>query len=227
MIAAVAQTLRSNRRLAIGTAAVLTIALAATVVALLPRSNARSVPASPEAVRGGEVEHVRSGHKIILDDGEEVLYAGIRAPYEDEPLFDEAKARNTELVGGKTVRLRYDESAKDKKERFVAYVFADGALVNEQLVREGLAYAHLTTDHRRFEKELLAAQAEARKHRQGLWNLPAPAKETQYPADPKYGNFHRPTCAEVPKIKPERLQVFAARNKALDAGFAPCHHCRP
>lgn len=185
------------------------------------------VAVTAENLLSAEVEHVRSGSKVILDDGEEVVYAGIRAPYDAEPLSDASLARNAELVGGKKVRLRFDDATKDKKDRFVAYVFVDGAMVNEQLVREGLAFVQLTSDHRRFAKELLAAQADARKNRRGLWRLDAPPKETQYPADPKYGNFHRPTCEEVPNINSERRLVLENRTKALDAGFAPCPKCKP
>jgi micrococcal nuclease len=227
MIAAVAERIRSNKRVALAAAIAAGVVLIGVVAGFLLHSRRPRAAPTADELRNGKVEHVRSGSKIVLGEGEEVVFAGIRAPYADEPLFEEAQKKNEELVGGKTVRLRYDETGKDKKERFVAYVFADGVMVNEQMVRDGLAYVQLTTGHRRFEKELLAAQADARKHRRGVWGLPAPEKETQYPADPKYGNFHRPSCEDVPKIKPERLTTFSSRSKAFDAGSAPCPKCRP
>ncbi len=221
------QVVRSSRNRIAGSAGVVVVLLVTGAVGLSRYWRDRVVPQLPDALTSAKVEHVRGGHKIVLDDGQDVLYAGIRAPYADEPLFDEALKRNTELVGSKKVRLRYDETAKDKKDRLLAYVWADGVFVNELLVREGLAYVQLTTGHRRFEKEMLAAQAQARKHKLGLWRLPAPPNEAQYAADPKYGNFHRSSCEEVPKIKPERLVSFSKRTQAFDEGFAPCHQCRP
>ena len=226
MIVAVAQIIRSDKRIriALATIGVLTVA---AVAGWILWSAARGDTEDPGGLARGKVEHVRSGHKVVLDGGEDVLYAGVRAPFQDEPLFDEALKRNTELVGGKKVRLRFEETVKDKKDRLLAYVFADGVHVNEQLVREGLAYAQVTTSQRRFEKELLTAQNDARKQKRGLWRLPTPPSETTYPADPKYGSFHRPSCEEVPNIKPERLVTFPQRNKAFDSGFAPCHKCKP
>lgn len=226
MIAAVAERIRSDKRVALAAIAAGVVLIGVVAGFLLRSRNPRAALAVDE-LHNGKVEHVRSGSKIVLDQGEEVVFAGIRAPFPDEPLFEESQKKNAELVGGKTVRMRYDDTGKDKKDRFVAYVFADGLMVNERMVRDGLAYVQLTTAHRRFEKELLAAQADARKHRRGVWSLPAPDKETQYPADPKYGAFHRPSCEDVPKIKPERLTTFESRIKAFDAGFAPCRTCRP
>lgn len=226
MIAAALDRVREDKRLLGATIAALAVA-ACAVAFLVLKGPSPSPVTTAEELRSAEVEHVRSGSKVVLDEGEEVVYAGIRAPFDSEPLSAESLARNTELVGGRKVRLRFDDVTKDKKDRFVAYVFAEGAMVNEQLVREGLAYVQLTTSHRRFEKELLAAQSAARKDRKGLWSLDTPPKEKEYPADPKYGNFHRPTCEEVPNIKPERRTSFSRRNGAFDAGLSPCPKCLP
>lgn len=226
MIDGVADRIRNDKR-ALGALVGATVLILVAGAAVFHRSASPQPATTAKELRSGQVEHVRSGSKVILDEGEEVVYAGIRAPFDLEPLSAESLARNIELVGGKTVRLRFDDAFKDKKDRYTAYVFADGVMVNERLVREGLAFVQLTREHRRFANELLAAQADARKNRRGIWKLDTPPKETQYPADPKYGNFHRPSCEETPKIKPERLTTYERRNRALDAGFAPCPKCRP
>lgn len=185
-------------------------------------------PASaPERIVRSRVKEVYSGHSVKLKPDHRAMYAGIRAPYEDEPLFEESRRRNAELVQGKKVRLRFDKVDRDKKGRLYPYVFVDGDFINERLVREGLAYARVTSDTQRFAAELLAAQAEARRAKRGLWKHQTKDKEKRYPADPKYGNFHRPSCEEAPKIKPPRRVLFKSRRAALDAGFAPCRHCQP
>lgn len=226
MTARVIHRPRLDKRLLAAAIAAGGLAICAASVLVLTSAKPNAA-VTAEDLRSAKVEHVRSGSKVVLDEGEEVVYAGIRAPFDAEPLSEAAQARNEELVAGKKVRLRFDDTMKDKKDRFVAYVFAEGAMVNEQLVKEGLAFVQLSSDHRRFAKELLAAQADARKNRRGLWKLDAPPKEARYPADPKYGNFHRPSCEEVPNIKPERLVNYELRNKALDAGLAPCPKCKP
>ncbi len=176
-----------------------------------------------------KVKRALTGQKIKLDhDTEEYLvYAGIRAPQGDEPLQEESTRRNEELVGRREVRLRFDEEHRDADGRLLAYVFDGDQFVNETLVREGLAYARLTTAAHRFGKRMLAAQADARKKGRGVWAKRSVSPESSYPADPKYGSFHRPSCEETVKIKPERLVTFKSDNEALEKGFAPCSKCKP
>lgn len=174
-----------------------------------------------------KVKRAVSGHSVTLGSDERLNYAGIRTPYKQEPLHDEARKRNSELVDDQKVRVRYDIPYRDRKGRLLGYVSVGGQLVNETLVREGLAYVRLTTETRRFADRLLAAQADARKHRRGIWREKSKSSEPSYPADPKYGNFHRPSCGEVEKINPGRLVTFGTKSKAFDEGFAPCSKCLP
>lgn len=176
-----------------------------------------------------KVKRAMTGQKLKLDhDTEEYLvYAGIRAPQNDEPLQEESTRRNTELAAEKEVRLRFDDEHRDGDGRLLAYVFDGDQFINETLVREGLAYVRLTTSSQRFGKRLLAAQAEARKKGRGIWAKRSPSRESAYPADPKYGNYHRPSCAEVAKINPERVVAFKSDKEALEKGFAPCSKCKP
>jgi len=174
-----------------------------------------------------EVERVRNGSTVKIKPDEKLVYAGLRAPYEHEPLFEEARKRNAELVEGKEVRLRFDKEQRDPDDHLCAYVFVDDQFVNEMLVREGLAWVRLTPTTGRYAKELQAAQREAQRARRGLWRLAAPSAGEHYPADPKYGNFHRPECAEADKIKPERRVDFKTRQEALERGLAPCATCAP
>jgi endonuclease YncB( thermonuclease family) len=191
---------------------------------------ARPAPAaaSEGPLRSAEIEHVYSGAKVKLDSGQELVYAGIRAPHPGEPGYEQAKQRNTELTEGEDVRLRFDVHERNDKDQLVAYVSVPEGMVNEVLVREGLAYVRLTPDERRFADKLLEAQAQARRQHAGLWadhrTLDRPGV---FPADPKYGNYHREACEEVAKIKPERLKVFKTQATALAEGFAPCSKCRP
>lgn len=204
------------------------LALVSTAALFGLRTFSDTPAAPPERSFSVRVEHVRSGSTVQLESDEKLLYAGIRAPSQDEPLFEQATRRNAELVEGRQLRLRFDARRRDKKNRLIGYAFADGQMVNETLVREGLAYVRLTPDAQRYGERLLAAQAEARKHRRGLWSVgdSRSAKEG-YVANLKYGNFHRLTCAELPKIAAERQTRVARRRSALDRGWAPCVDCRP
>ena len=178
-----------------------------------------------------DVERVVSPAKIKIDDKkkdyEVLVYAGIRPPYRGEPFYEQALQRNRALVDGRRIRLRFGKTNRDRKGRLFAYVFVGDVFVNETLVREGLAYVRLTPGARRFADRLLEAQRDARRHRRGLWSLQPPPRATVYHADRKHGNFHRPTCEDAAKIKPERLVTFQRRDQAFEQGFAPCSKCKP
>ena len=179
-----------------------------------------------------DVKRVISGSKIKLDgrgdaEDEYIIYAGVRAPFPKEPYFEDSLTRNTELVIGKEVRLRFGKQRKDRNDRMLAYVFCGDEFVNETMVREGLAYVRNTTANHRFAERLLKAQKEARSRRRGLWKDRVWTRESSYPADPKYGNFHRRSCGEVGRINPKRLRTFKSAGRAFDEGFAPCAKCNP
>lgn len=177
--------------------------------------------------RNALVERVINGHKIELEPDENLIYAGIRAPYLEEPLGQDALDLNRRLVEGKKIRIRFDEVQTDKKGRTLGYVFVDGEMINERLVAEGLAYVRAKSSQQRFLKMLLTAQNEARKARRGLWKARVVSSCDHYPGDRKHGAFHRPDCADVPNTRPEHKIEFASRRKAFDAGFVPCTRCDP
>jgi micrococcal nuclease len=79
----------------------------------------------------------------VTIDGEErrVRYYGIDAPDDGQKCFEEAKARNAELLGV-TVRLEADARDQDEHGRLLRYVFnEDGLSIEAVLVAEGLAKA--------------------------------------------------------------------------------------
>lgn len=71
-----------------------------------------------------------------------VRYYGSNTQEREEPCAAEARARNHQLVEGKTVFLLASARDKDRGGRLLRYVFtSDGQLVDEILIREGLAKA--------------------------------------------------------------------------------------
>ncbi|MEZ4836268.1 MAG: thermonuclease family protein [Caldilineaceae bacterium] len=89
-------------------------------------------------------------------------YVLIQAPELEEPLGDVAQARNQELVTGQTVYLEKDRNETDRNGRLLRYVYlADGRMVNEILVREGLAQVAPVGGDVKYEPELRMAQADA------------------------------------------------------------------
>ena len=130
-----------------------------------------------------QVLRVIDGDTIEVDTGGQtytVRYIGIDTPVTKhpdrgiEPFGPEAIARNTELVEGQTVTLEKDVSETDKYGRLLRYVWVDGVLVNETLVREG--YAHSTTypPDVMYQEFFNQCEREAIENNRGLWALAAP-----------------------------------------------------
>ena len=174
-----------------------------------------------------EIERVRAGDSLVGDSHEKIRLAGIRAPLPGEPLFEESRKYVQELIGGKEVRLRFDEVKRDTKGRYLAYVFTGDDFLNFRLAREGLAYVRLTPVTRRYAADLLAAQTDARREKRGIWNEQAATARSEYWGDPKYGNSHVSDCEERGKGDPQRMVTLASRDEAFDRGFAPCTKCKP
>ena len=100
-----------------------------------------------ERVRA-EVVRVVDGDTIevsIEGEVEDVRYIGVDTPESVSPgepvecFGPEASEFNESLVAGETVRLVFDEELRDAYGRLLAYVFADGELVNAELVARGFA----------------------------------------------------------------------------------------
>lgn len=105
-----------------------------------------------------------------------VRYIGIDAPElatASRParcFGQEASAFNAGLVQGKRVELEKDVSETDRHGRLLRYVWADGRMVNEELVRHGYARAKTYRPDVRHQGRLNAVHAEARLRQVGLWS---------------------------------------------------------
>lgn len=91
---------------------------------------------------------------------------------QDEPYAEEAFNRTRELLdNADTITVEFDEEEKDHYDRYLAYVYADGEMVNETLVQEGLAsvdYVHPPND--KYEDLLKEAEEEAKDKGIGIWS---------------------------------------------------------
>ena len=74
-----------------------------------------------------------------------------------------------DAVAGRKVRLDRDISDRDHYDRLLRYVFVDGTLVEEELVRQGLAEAIEYPPDTKYAAALESAQAEAKSAHRGIW----------------------------------------------------------
>ncbi|MBI3391975.1 MAG: thermonuclease family protein [Nitrospirae bacterium] len=118
----------------------------------------------------GTVRRIYDGDTVLLSDGRKVRYLGINAPEWGQPYSAKSRALNEQLVKGSRVRLELDRRERDRYGRTLAYVWKDGTMVNERLVREGLAHVWVIPPNFKHYDRLLAAQRDARAAGRGIWN---------------------------------------------------------
>jgi micrococcal nuclease len=125
-----------------------------------------------ERVVDGDTIRVRLG-----DRAETVRYIGVDTPETKKPgtpvecFGERAAAENERLVEGERVRLEVGAEPRDRYGRLLAYVHreADGAFVNERLLRGGFARTLTITPNDRHEARFRLAEARARASGAGLW----------------------------------------------------------
>jgi micrococcal nuclease len=173
---------RSHRRLTPGRAVVFVLVLALIALLRWWQGPQPQAPPAPETLPEGTytVQRVVDGDTIALTNGARVRLIGVNTPETVkpnspvEPFGPEAKQFTQRLIDEShgQVRLQLDRERVDKYDRFLAYVWVDGRLLNEELVQAGLAKAELqyrysSTMKTRFRRAEEAAQAAHR----GIWSL--------------------------------------------------------
>lgn len=145
------------------------LAILAVAIALLA-AGALSVTGMVVAP-GAAISRVIDGDTVELKTGERVRLLGIDTPEKGQPFAAAAAARLRELTQGRPVLLEKDRTDKDKYDRLLRYATVDGKLVEEALLREGLARVLIIPPDRAYEEEFRAWEAEAREAGRGIWSV--------------------------------------------------------
>lgn len=177
------------------------------------------------------VKKVYDGDTIEMANGVHVRYIGINAPEishenrPDEPYALEAMVFNEKMVLSKPVRLQTDTDRSDQFQRMLAYVFLkDGTFVNQEMVRNGLAYVLYSVPNTTYDQVLLKTQQEAMQSKRGMWGN-WKEKNTTYSGNRSSRRFHLKTCAMGQRISPQNRVQFNRKWDAFWEGYAPCKKC--
>ena len=101
---------------------------------------------------------------------DKVRLIGVDCPeLKQAPWGKRARDFTRKMVLGKIVRLETDVRVRDKYGRLLAYVWVEGKMLNEELLREGLAVLLTIPPDVRYVERLKKAQAEAREKKRGFW----------------------------------------------------------
>lgn len=203
--------------------------------------SAEAVPAKVEGVSDGDTL------KAVIDGKEtKIRLYGIDAPEKAQPFGQVSTDAIKQLTTGHKITIQAID--RDRYGRTVAIVFADGANVNEALVKSGNAWVYQQYCTQPFCSEWDQYQQAAKDARSGLWKDEDPvapwewrhggasAKKVEKQdeqadiSDGVIGNvstrkFHSSDCryADCKKCTAN----FTTREKAIAAGFVPCKVCNP
>ena len=118
------------------------------------------------------VARVVDGDTLACDGGTRIRLLLIDAPELSQGPWGEAAHRAMEALAppGTPLRLELDVQPRDRYGRTLAYLWLDDErLLNEELLRAGVAVVAVYPPNVRHVDRLRAAQAEAREGKTGLW----------------------------------------------------------
>lgn len=99
-----------------------------------------------------------------------------------QPFGQEASDRTKELLtNANKIEIEFDVGGQtDKYQRYLAYIYVDGKMLNEILVREGLAkVAYVYPPNTRYLDQLESAQEKAKEEKLGIWSLGSAFEDNQ------------------------------------------------
>lgn len=128
----------------------------------------------------GRVTRVIDGDALVLDTGQSVRLIGIEAPApprrnrEGDVFATESRRMLEDMALGRQVRLYYGGLTRDRYDRALAQVVTDDKLgdplwLNLEMARRGGARGRVYADTAARNAPIMAADAEARLARRGLW----------------------------------------------------------
>ncbi len=143
---------------------------------------------SKQNSREYRVLKIVDGDTVILHDDSETFlrYIGINSPeiltHESpgEPYSNEARQFNEQLLHGRNITIEFDKEKYDHYGRILGYVYADQILVNEELVRNGLATTLKVKPNTKYFDRISQAEEEAKKNKKGIWS---DSKNFKYPKE--------------------------------------------
>ncbi|QOR67059.1 thermonuclease family protein [Cytobacillus suaedae] len=162
-----------------------------------------------------------------------------------QPFGQEAKEFTSQLIHqANTIELEFDIGAnRDKYGRLLAYVYVDGKMLQEELLKEGLArVAYVYPPNTRYIDQFTALQKEAQKEGKGIWEIEDYVREDGFNSEVDESNtntdsvssdcnikgninsssekiYHTPDSPWYEKTKPEVM--FCTEEEAIKAGFRP------
>ena len=184
--------------------------------------------------QGEKVINVLDGDTFVTENRQPIRLAGLDAPELINCMGNDAKEALSTLILGKRVRLRNLKT--DPFRRIMAAVYLNSTLVNEVMIRAGMAQY---TEYQGSEKtRLVQANNYARNTKTGIYGpectQPEPPNSTcvikgNYDINDRMKIYYTPTCnnyIQVIIMKSQGDEWFCTEAQARKAGFVRSDTCR-
>nr|WP_233711615.1 thermonuclease family protein [Lederbergia citrisecunda] len=212
------------------------------MVGCSPKTNNRVQVTLAKPIDGDTIAVMYNGSeqkvRFLLVDSPETSHPRLG----EQPFGQEAKEFTSSLVeNAKKIELEFDIGPNlDKYGRLLAYVYVDGKMIQEELLKKGLArVAYIYPPNTRYVDQFDAIQKKAQKEEVGIWEIENYAQEDGFhpeimdssskTSDSKEclikGNigrekiYHTPDSPWYEKTKAEVM--FCTEKEAVKAGFRP------
>lgn len=141
---------------------------------VLAADSAQSAAATPSGLITCNVSHIVDGDTIDVNgcaDAGRIRLILINTPEisPGECFGKEASAYTSQKLLNREVALEKDKSDKDSFGRYLRYVWVDGELFNERMVKDGYAELAVYPPDLKYQSRIAAAQQEAKAAGRGLW----------------------------------------------------------
>ncbi len=107
---------------------------------------------------------------IGIDTPETRRFNGVEWTEVDEPYSLEAKNFTQNFCRTGILRIEQDLQKQDKYNRILAYCFINDKMLNEELLRNGLAYLFFMQPNGKYAERLFKAHCQAVKSKKGIWS---------------------------------------------------------
>ena len=134
-----------------------------------------------QATLTGRVVRVIDGDTVVVQTAPatevRIRLAGIDAPENGQPFGQRARQFLASRIAGRGVEISGD--SRDRYDRILGTVWADGRDINAELVCGGMAWAYRVRNEAQNPVYLQCENA-AREQKKGLWQAPSPVPPWQW-----------------------------------------------
>lgn len=175
------------------------------------------------------ISKIIDGDTVELMGGDKLRLLSIDTPEKGSLFHDDAKNFLSNLTIGKTAKIEFARTRRDRYGRLLGYLYIDSIFINKSILDNGLGYLYLFKDNELNTKEikqLLSAQQKAIDKKLGIWSIEKKPEDYYINIEGSL-RLHRPGCRSLQRLKEGHYHTIKNRLEGFKQGLSPCRNCQP